>query len=205
MSRKVAFAAMIGVLTGCANEQPIVHSIDAGKSVGWLRHDWRVCEDEKNCPRPTPKTILLASHDVPAQTKPEAKPQESAPKQLTGPEPAKTTNNDPFVVHFNFASTTPTKAGFLELKDVLASIRQDDALRVVGYTDNLGSETYNDRLARLRAEFVATWLRRHGVKNPIRVEAKGKCCFVESNDSDTGRAANRRAVIHFLTNQKEGK
>lgn len=107
------------------------------------------------------------------------------------------------VVHFEFASATPTKAGAAELEEALTRIRDGDMLRIDGHTDDIGGVAFNDRLARRRAEYVATWLKRHDVQNPMRIEAHGKCCYVAPNDSDRGRAANRRVEIHFTTTQKE--
>lgn len=96
-----------------------------------------------------------------------------------------------------------TEAGASELEEALPQIRQDETIRVVGHADDIGSNAFNSRLAHRRAEFVATWLKRRGVTNPMEIEARGKCCYVAANDSDKGRAANRRAEIHFTTTPKE--
>ncbi|HMZ76210.1 MAG TPA: OmpA family protein [Rhodocyclaceae bacterium] len=183
------------LLIGCAGSPPVEQQDPAARrmSIGWIRHDWRICEEEGSCPHPTPKTVALPA---PMPTAP--KPQEPAK-----PQPAAAAERNPAVVHFEFARATPTEAGGSELEGALAQVRQDEAIRIVGHTDDIGTAAFNARLALRRAEFVATWLKRRGVTNPMEIEAHGKCCYVAANDSDQGRAANRRAEIHFTTTRKE--
>lgn len=196
MNRSAFLIASLGMLlAGCASNpridqpDPVQHRI----SIGWIRHDWRTCEEGRDCPRPTPKTVVL----TPPIPLPE-KPQLPVEARLPG-----TVDRQPVVVHFEFAAAKTTEAGAAKLEEALTKIRQGDALLVVGHTDDIGSTAFNDRLARQRAEYVAAWLKRHDVKNPMRIEARGKCCYVTPNDSDKGRAANRRVEIHFSTTHKE--
>lgn len=196
MIRAMLLMVAAGVLLiGCAGSPPVEQQDPAARrmSIGWIRHDWRICEEEGSCPHPTPKTVALPA---PMPTAP--KPQEPAK-----PQPAAAAERNPAVVHFEFARATPTEAGGSELEGALAQVRQDEAIRIVGHTDDIGTAAFNARLALRRAEFVATWLKRRGVTNPMEIEAHGKCCYVAANDSDQGRAANRRAEIHFTTTPKE--
>ncbi|HNA45579.1 MAG TPA: OmpA family protein [Nitrospira sp.] len=196
MIRAMLLMVAAGVLLiGCAGSPPVEQQDPAARrmSIGWIRHDWRICEEEGSCPHPTPKTVALPA---PMPTAP--KPQEPAK-----PQPAAAAERNPAVVHFEFARATPTEAGGSELEGALAQVRQDEAIRIVGHTDDIGTAAFNARLALRRAEFVATWLKRRGVTNPMEIEAHGKCCYVAANDSDQGRAANRRAEIHFTTTRKE--
>ena len=183
------------LLNGCAGNPPAEQQDSASRrmSIGWIGHDWQVCEEDGSCPRPTPKTVALPA-PMPAASRPQVPAQ---------PQPAAAADRKPAVVHFEFARATVTEAGASELEEALPRIRQDEAIRVVGHTDDIGSAAFNARLAHRRAEFVATWLKRRGVTNPMEIEARGKCCYVAANDSDKGRAANRRAEIHFTTTPKE--
>jgi len=196
VNRSAFLMASLGMLlAGCASgprvdqPDPAQHRI----SIGWIRHDWRTCEEEGDCPRPTPKTVVLAS-PISFPEKPQFPAEPRSPVAV---------DRQPVVVHFEFAAATPTKAGAAELEEALTQIRQGDTLRIIGHTDDIGGAAFNDRLARRRAEYAAAWLRRHDVKNPMRIEAHGKCCYVAPNDSDKGRAANRRVEIHFATTHKE--
>jgi outer membrane protein OmpA-like peptidoglycan-associated protein len=77
---------------------------------------------------------------------------------------------------------------------------QRKSLLVVGYTDDIGPDRYNQLLARKRADSVAKALRDLGIDS-VRIEAKGKCCYVADNETPQGRAQNRRAEIHLFSNQ----
>lgn len=116
-----------------------------------------------------------------------------------------TTAREPVVVHFEFAKATPAGNWRRELEVIERQVAPSDSLLIKAYTDDLGGAQYNDNLARKRAEYVVSWLKAKGVKNPMEVEAKGKCCYIASNDTDTGRAANRRAEIHFITPKEINK
>ena len=182
-------------LIGCAGNPPDEQQdpVSRRMSIGWIRHDWRICEEEGSCPRPTPKTVAL----------PALMPTAPKPQVPAKPQPAAAVDRKPAVVHFEFARATPTEAGARELEEALARLRQHETIRIVGHTDDIGTAAFNARLALRRAEFVAAWLKRRGVSNPMEIEARGQCCYVAANDSDQGRAANRRAEIHFTTTRKE--
>jgi outer membrane protein OmpA-like peptidoglycan-associated protein len=79
---------------------------------------------------------------------------------------------------------------------------QVKSLVVVGHTDDIGPQAYNDSLALKRAENVASVLRELGVR-PVHTEAEGKCCYVADNETPQGRALNRRAEIRLFVNPKE--
>lgn len=196
MSLAIHVTAAAGLLlAGCAGIRPIEPQDPPPRriSVGWIRQDWRICNEDDSCPRPTPKTI------VPAAPIPTAGQLPTTEK----PRPTMTTERKPAIVHFVFAQATPTEAGAAQLDGLLSQIRERDAIHIVGHTDDIGSLAVNERLANRRAEFVTKWLKRRGIRNPMDVEARGKCCYVAANDSEEGRAANRRVEIHFTTNQKE--
>ncbi len=73
----------------------------------------------------------------------------------------------------------------------------DKAVRVVGYTDNVGSETYNLRLSLQRAQSVADYLIYvEGISSKrIKIEGKGEANPVADNSTEQGRARNRRVEI----------
>ena len=70
---------------------------------------------------------------------------------------------------------------------------------VTGYTDRLGSETYNQKLSVRRAEAVKAYLQGKGVEsNRIYTEGKGEKQPVADNTSAAGRAKNRRVEIEVV-------
>jgi outer membrane protein OmpA-like peptidoglycan-associated protein len=72
---------------------------------------------------------------------------------------------------------------------------------VVGHTDSTGGDAINEPLSRERAEAVRDYLAARGLATArVTVQGRGSREPVASNDSDAGRAANRRVEI-FLSDQ----
>ncbi|HEX8420016.1 MAG TPA: OmpA family protein [Sphingomonas sp.] len=70
---------------------------------------------------------------------------------------------------------------------------------VYGHTDSTGSEQYNQTLSERRATSVADYLAGHGVQSArIATRGYGETQPVASNDTDEGRAANRRVEIKIV-------
>jgi outer membrane protein OmpA-like peptidoglycan-associated protein len=70
---------------------------------------------------------------------------------------------------------------------------------VIGHTDSVGAESYNQALSERRAQSVASSLIADGV-NRVRIAAygKGETQPVASNDTAAGRQANRRVEIVII-------
>jgi outer membrane protein OmpA-like peptidoglycan-associated protein len=70
--------------------------------------------------------------------------------------------------------------------------------QVVGYTDSTGSPQYNQTLSVNRAQSVANTLLQRGI-NPQRLSAQGmgQNNPIADNNTDAGRAANRRVEIYL--------
>jgi outer membrane protein OmpA-like peptidoglycan-associated protein len=95
--------------------------------------------------------------------------------------------------------STVIKPGFHTTMDKVADVvirYQKTTLTIVGHTDSVGSESYNQNLSEQRALSVARYLESKDV-NPMRLATlgKGEAAPVASNDSDAGRRANRRVEI----------
>ena len=69
-------------------------------------------------------------------------------------------------------------------------------LQVEGYTDNVGSDEYNQKLSEQRAAAVQEYLVTQGIPgNSVSAKGFGKSDPVASNDSAQGRQQNRRVQI----------
>jgi outer membrane protein OmpA-like peptidoglycan-associated protein len=70
-------------------------------------------------------------------------------------------------------------------------------LVVAGHTDNLGGERYNYELSKRRAESIAAYVTTAGKIDPTRimVVGYGEGAPVADNQTDAGRAKNRRVEI----------
>ena len=92
------------------------------------------------------------------------------------------------------------KPGFHSTMDKLADVvvrYGKTTLTIVGHTDNVGSNSYNQRLSERRAHSVARYLESKQV-NSIRlaIAGKGESQPIVSNNSESGRQANRRVEIY---------
>ena len=79
----------------------------------------------------------------------------------------------------------------------------DTNILLAGHTDSTGSDEYNVRLSRRRAQSVSDYLSIQNV-NPERftVYGYGKSDPIASNDSADGRAQNRRVEVAIWANEK---
>ena len=70
---------------------------------------------------------------------------------------------------------------------------------VLGHTDSTGSDAYNQTLSQRRAQSVADYLASDGVARArMGIRGYGETQPIASNDSDEGRAQNRRVEIKVV-------
>ena len=78
----------------------------------------------------------------------------------------------------------------------------DTTLAVVGHTDSTGADSYNMELSQRRASTVASYLISQQVDSSrISTRGAGETQPVASNDSDEGRALNRRVELSIVPKQ----
>ena len=101
-------------------------------------------------------------------------------------------------VHFDFnkSNIRPGDAAILdEAAETLQSNSSVD-IYVDGYCDAIGGEAYNLKLSQRRANSVARYLEGRGVsQSRLTPRGFGKTDFVAPNDTDEGRAQNRRVEL----------
>lgn len=188
----VASLIVLSLLSGCAVEKTIITEVPKRLSLTWDRSDWRLC-DQGECPKPTSKTVLLV-----------AAPPTVEPVFREPPKPVHVARKlNPISATFQFASASLSNLAEMEIRKAVALIEPGDSILVEGRTDDIGPQSFNDRLARKRAEVVAMYIKRLGVKGPIEIRSQGKCCYAIANTSDESRAINRRVDLHFSSTQKE--
>jgi outer membrane protein OmpA-like peptidoglycan-associated protein len=87
------------------------------------------------------------------------------------------------------------------MEHVAGLLKDRDNLRVVvsGYTDDRGSNAANERLSMQRAESVRDYLVAQGVDaSRIEVKGMGEADPVATNDTEEGRAQNRRVELRIV-------
>jgi OOP family OmpA-OmpF porin len=93
--------------------------------------------------------------------------------------------------------------------DEAADVLKDNPtvrISVEGHTDSIGSDEYNEKLSVRRAEAVFRYLVNRGVA-PTRMEVigYGESRPVASNETESGRAQNRRVELHVVSQPASGK
>ena len=72
-------------------------------------------------------------------------------------------------------------------------------IQVAGFTDSTGTDSYNQALSERRANAVASYLTSKGVaSNRMVIKGLGESYPIASNDSEAGRAQNRRVEITIV-------
>jgi outer membrane protein OmpA-like peptidoglycan-associated protein len=75
-------------------------------------------------------------------------------------------------------------------------------LLIVGHTDAVGTDSYNLSLSERRAAAVTNYLASQGVTRArLRPAGRGESEPVASNDTDAGRAQNRRVEVAIYANE----
>jgi OmpA-OmpF porin, OOP family len=111
---------------------------------------------------------------------------------------AKTCHVALYGVLFDFNKSTLQSTSDAALQQVANLLTADKTLKleVQGHTDNVGIDTYNQKLSEDRAHSVVVWLTAHGVAiDRLTSKGFGKTMPVADNSTDPGRATNRRVEI----------
>ncbi len=100
---------------------------------------------------------------------------------------------------YNSANVEPQFRATLDrVASVLADYDQT-YIDVYGHTDSTGSDSYNQGLSERRAVSVADYLSGHGVQSArIATRGFGETQPIASNETEEGRAANRRVEIKIV-------
>lgn len=142
---------------------------------------------------------------------PEPKPTAAAPPPVavaaSGSQPervsSETLRTDPFakgkvILFFPFNSNELTREVVTALDQIAAFLKTEPHLRVaiLGYTDAVGSVTYNISVSQFRANSIRSYLAGRGV-NPANMVAVGMGPKnpIAPNDTPEGRQQNRRVEI----------
>lgn len=106
---------------------------------------------------------------------------------------------------FDFGKSNLKESNKDDLKKLANTLKEypDTNLLIVGHTDNVGTESFNQSLSKKRAGSVSKELAYAGLgKNRLKVKGLGETQPKESNVSDAGRTQNRRVEIAIYANKK---
>ena len=104
-------------------------------------------------------------------------------------------------LYFEYDKATLTKQSIIELERVLDLMNSNPNLKIeiAGHTDNKGTQDYNVQLSKRRAQAVVDWLASKNIeRSKMTSKGYGFSMPVESNDTEAGRAKNRRTEFVVL-------
>jgi outer membrane protein OmpA-like peptidoglycan-associated protein len=105
---------------------------------------------------------------------------------------------------YDFDSDRVRPAAAANLRSLAQSLGKypNTVLLIVGHTDATGSEDYNQDLSRRRATAAANYLAMEGVsRTRLQATGRGESEPISSNDTESGRAANRRVEVAIFASE----
>lgn len=108
-------------------------------------------------------------------------------------------------VNFDFNSSTLTPLAKSNLDKLVTVLKNnpDTNINIYGYTDSVGSDAYNLTLSDKRAAAVKNYFTAAGIAaDRLFPQGMGEANPVASNDTEAGRAQNRRVEFAITANEK---
>lgn len=110
---------------------------------------------------------------------------------------------DKALIYFDYNATQkkldPAIDGYLKRLSERLKQNASEKVIITGHTDSDGDADANFRLGDRRAKTVRDILVRYGINRArVTTQSKGQTEPVESNDTKTGKALNRRAVVQVI-------
>ncbi|MDP9202366.1 MAG: OmpA family protein [Gemmatimonadota bacterium] len=105
---------------------------------------------------------------------------------------------------FAFDSDSIQAAAGTNLRELASSLQKypESQLLIVGHTDNVGDDSYNQLLSQRRANSAAAYLAAQGVaRTRLATSGKGESEPVTTNETDAGRQKNRRVEVAIYASE----
>ena len=104
-------------------------------------------------------------------------------------------------IRFAYNSAELKSGSIPVLNSILKTLKDNPqmVIEIRGHTDNIGSAEYNLKLSQKRAEKVKEYFVKNGITD-IRLKTRGYGVSkpVASNDTEAGRAKNRRTEFYII-------
>ncbi len=174
----------------------VYHGLAASSDVPSANIDYDRIEKivQDNIPREVVKEVVVEK-PVPMETR---------SGQQTGSENVYSSSGEKWVlvgVNFDFNSTKLTPEAYPVLFHAVQVLLRNPGMKVEiqGFTDNIGSEKFNQRLSQKRAQTVKNYLTARGVaKERLIAVGYGSANPISDNKTATGRAINRRIEFKII-------
>ena len=170
-------------LTGCASLQSFIQPTSTASAGGTIHFSH--AQEKWRDP--------VVDADVNAPIRQAEKPREPRPKKIK----IKTKETIKEIIYFDNDSFEPSARELEKLRLLAAKIQNTECkLKITGHTDSKHSYQYNQILSIHRAERVRDYLMAWGISDDdMIISAKSYDEPMADNQSNEGRAANRRVVI----------
>jgi len=106
-------------------------------------------------------------------------------------------------IFFDYDKYDLLPESYPELNRLVKILREnpDNIVEISGHTDNKGSDEYNQQLSEKRAQSIVEYLISAGCKHEsLKAKGYGESKPVDTNETDEGRAKNRRVEFKFVKN-----
>lgn len=176
-----AGGAALGILTGGL----ICYAQDGDED------DDGVFDRRDRCPD-TPANTPVEHHGCPLPQYPASVKPEPVQSEVI-------TLSDAGDVLFAFDKSDLTPSAQSQLDSLMSKLQGADvvSIKVIGHTDSQGTDAYNQALSERRASAVAAYLLNRGLApDKLTSEGRGEREPIADNETDAGRAQNRRVELH---------
>ncbi|MDH3900541.1 MAG: OmpA family protein [Gammaproteobacteria bacterium] len=206
--KKFTLGSLMAVIAAYALAANIAVAHEGGKAneayVGDMSKHY-ILDSSGNCVRTSSWSKKTATKECNPELFPEEKKAEAPPVPPPPPQPVyeKVTISATALFDFNKAVVKPDgKTAIRELADTIkAKGAQVVDINVIGHTDSVGPEEYNQQLSVRRATAVKDYMVTQGIDaGIIDVSGKGESSPVADNGTKEGRALNRRVEIQIGAN-----
>jgi len=103
------------------------------------------------------------------------------------------------VFDYNAFSLKPSAVTVLnKLIDDLNGFLAVDSVKIIGHTDNVGSDKYNRQLSEKRARFIASFFLKRFPHLEVSALGAGESLPIATNETAEGRQRNRRVEIQVI-------
>ncbi len=189
----VAASSMLMVGIAMAHEGGMANEAYVGDSSGHY-----ITDSSGRCVRTSSWSKETATKECDPELFPEVT--EAPPAPAAPPVPVYTKHTLSATALFDFDKAVLKPEGKKSIHDIDADIQSSESkvidIKVVGYTDSIGTEAYNEQLSVRRANAVKDYMVSEGVDpGIIDVNGMGEADPVASNATAAGRAQNRRVEI----------
>lgn len=121
--------------------------------------------------------------------------------EINGLEAIRVTFDNGILFNTNSTTLSPEAQKSIQAFATAMADLPDTDITIWGHTDNTGTQAVNERISKQRAEAVQKCLAATGLKNKVVAEGKSYDLPVASNDTEEGRAQNRRVEVYVTANE----